>query len=151
MLGKLFSNKKNTKIYRNPVPTVDIIIELKGGIVLIERRNAPFGWAIPGGFVDYGECLEDAARREAEEETSLKVTLKEMLYTYSNPARDPRRHTVSTVFIATAKGNPTAADDAKNLGIFKLHALPKELAFDHAQILADYIKFRKTGKRPKPV
>lgn len=150
MLGKLFSGKKNDKTYRNPVPTVDIIIEIKGGIVLIERRNAPFGWAIPGGFVDYGECLEDAARREAEEETSLKVTLKAMLYTYSNPARDPRRHTVSTVFTATAKGNPAAADDAKNLKIFKLSELPKEMAFDHAQILADYIKFRKTGKLPKP-
>ena len=79
------------KQHRNPVPTVDIIIEIQGGIVLIERRNAPFGWAIPGGFVDYGECLEDAARREAEEETRLKVNLKAMLYTYSNPARDPRR------------------------------------------------------------
>lgn len=138
------------KQHRNPVPTVDIIIEIKGGIVLIERRNAPYGWAIPGGFVDYGECLEDAARREAEEETSLKVTLKDMLYTYSNPARDPRRHTVSTVFTATARGNPAAADDAKNLKVFKLSELPKEMAFDHAQILADYIKFKKTGKRPKP-
>lgn len=138
------------KQHRNPVPTVDIIIEIKGGIVLIERRNAPYGWAIPGGFVDYGECLEDAARREAEEETSLQVTLKDMLYTYSNPARDSRRHTVSTVFTATAKGNPAAADDAKNLKVFKLSELPKEMAFDHAQILADYIKFRKTGKRPKP-
>ena len=150
MLKALFSKKKSEKEYRNPVPTVDIIIEVKGGIILIERRNAPFGWAIPGGFVDYGESLEDAARREAEEETSLKVTLKEMLYTYSNPARDPRRHTVSTVFTATAKGNPTAADDAKNLAIFKLTALPKELAFDHAQILADYIKYKKTGRFPKP-
>lgn len=150
MLGKIFSSKKSDKTYRNPVPTVDIIIEIKGGIVLIERRNAPFGWAIPGGFVDYGECLEDAARREAEEETSLKVNLKTMLYAYSNPSRDPRRHTVSTVFTATAKGNPQAADDAKNLKIFKLNALPKEMAFDHAQILADYIKYKKTGKLPKP-
>lgn len=150
MLKALFPKKKSEKEYRNPVPTVDTIIEVKGGIILIERRNAPYGWAIPGGFVDYGESLEDAARREAEEETSLKVTLKEMLYTYSNPARDPRRHTVSTVFTATAKGNPTAADDAKNLAVFKLTALPKELAFDHAQILADYIKYKKTGRFPKP-
>lgn len=141
---------KKQKNYRNPVPTVDIIIEMKGGIVLIERRNAPFGWAIPGGFVDYGECLEDAARREAMEETSLKVELKSLLSAYSNPARDPRRHTISTVFVATAKGVPKAADDAKSLGIFKLNKLPKEMAFDHAAILADYLRFKKTGRIPRP-
>jgi len=141
---------KTQKTYRNPVPTVDIIIEVKGGIVLIERKNPPHGWAIPGGFVDYGECLEDAARREALEETSLHVTLREMFHTYSNPARDPRRHTVSTVFTATARGNPTAADDASALKIFPLNKLPGQMAFDHAQILADYIRFKKTGKRPKP-
>ncbi len=141
---------KPKKQHKNPVPTVDIIIEVKGGIVLIERKNPPYGWAIPGGFVDYGESLEDAARREAEEETSLKVKLKELLYVYSNPARDPRRHTVSAVFTATATGTPTAADDAKNLKIFKPGAFPREMAFDHAQILADYLKFKKTGKIPKP-
>lgn len=145
---------KKQKTYRNPVPTVDIIIEMNrsggGGIVLIERRNAPFGWAIPGGFVDYGECLEDAARREAMEETSLKVELKHMLYAYSNPARDPRRHTISTVFIATAKGVPKAADDAKNLQVFKWNKLPKEMSFDHAAILADYARFKKTGRTPRP-
>ncbi len=103
--------------YRNPVPTVDIIIETPKGIVLIERRNPPHGWAIPGGFVDYGETLEDAARREAKEETSLDVELKNLLYVYSNPSRDPRQHTVSTVFIAKAKGTPKAADDAKNLRV----------------------------------
>lgn len=146
----MFSFFKKEKTYRNPVPTVDIIIETKGGIVLIERRNAPFGWAIPGGFVDYGECLEDAARREAMEETSLKVDLKSLLSAYSNPARDPRRHTISTVFVATAKGTPKAADDAKNLQIFKLNKLPKEMAFDHAAILADYIRFKKSGRTPKP-
>lgn len=138
------------KQHRNPVPTVDIIIEVKGGIVLIERRNAPYGWAIPGGFVDYGESLEDAARREAEEETSLKVSLKSLLYTYSNPTRDPRRHTVSTVFTATATGTPQAADDAKNLKIFKPKDLPKKMAFDHAEILTDYLKFKKNGKLPVP-
>lgn len=143
----LFTKKKK---YRNPVPTVDIIIETGRGIVLIERRNAPYGWAIPGGFVDYGETLEDAARREAKEETSLDVTLKKFLYSYSNPARDPRQHTISAVFIATAKGTPQAADDAKNLRIFKPSELPKEMAFDHAQILTDYLKFRKTGRLPKP-
>jgi 8-oxo-dGTP diphosphatase len=138
------------KAHKNPVPTVDIIIEVKGGIVLIERKNPPHGWAIPGGFVDYGESLEDAARREAKEETSLRVKLEQMLYVYSKPSRDPRQHTVSTVFIASAKGNPTAADDAKNLKIFKLTELPKILAFDHAQIIKDYVKFKKTGKMPKP-
>jgi ADP-ribose pyrophosphatase YjhB (NUDIX family) len=146
----MFSLFRKNKQYRNPVPTVDIIIEMKGGIVLIERRNAPFGWAIPGGFVDYGETLEDAARREAEEETSLNVDLKHLLYSYSNPARDPRRHTISTVFVATAKGIPQAADDAKNLGIFKLNKLPGEMAFDHAAILADYSRFKKSGRIPKP-
>lgn len=147
----MFSFLRKKKEYRNPVPTVDIIIETKGGIVLIERRNAPFGWAIPGGFVDYGECLEDAARREAMEETSLKVELKHLLSAYSNPARDPRRHTISTVYVATAKGVPKAADDAKNLRIFKLNQLPKEMAFDHAEILADYVRFKKTGRIPRPL
>lgn len=150
----MFSFLKKEKTYRNPVPTVDIIIEMNrsggGGIVLIERRNAPFGWAIPGGFVDYGECLEDAARREAEEETSLRVNLKHLLYAYSNPARDPRRHTISTVFVATATGTPQAADDARNLKIFKLNHLPAQMAFDHAHILADYMRFKKSGKIPKP-
>ncbi|MBL8035064.1 MAG: NUDIX hydrolase [Leptospiraceae bacterium] len=141
---------KKEKTYRNPVPTVDIIIELKNGIVLIERKNPPHGWAIPGGFVDYGESLEDAARREAQEETGLSVRLKSLLYTYSNPARDPRRHTISTVFVADARGVPVAADDAKNLAVFDLKKLPHELAFDHRQILSDYLKFRKSGSLPKP-
>jgi 8-oxo-dGTP diphosphatase len=150
MLWGMFSKEKPKKNYRNPVPTVDIIIAVKGGIVLIERKNPPHGWAIPGGFVDYGESLEDAARREALEETSLHVTLQEMLYAYSNPARDPRRHTVSTVFTATARGNPTAADDAHALRIFPIHKLPAAMAFDHAQILADYVRFKKSGRRPRP-
>lgn len=138
------------KTPRNPLVTVDIIIELPAGIVLIERRNPPHGWAIPGGFVDYGESLEDAARREAEEETGLKVKLKTLLYAYSRPDRDPRQHTVSVVFIAQARGKPVAADDAKNLGVFSLSRLPQPLAFDHAQILADYHRFRRTGKLPRP-
>jgi 8-oxo-dGTP diphosphatase len=150
MLASLRRALTGEKNYRNPVPTVDIIIELKGGIVLIERKNAPFGWAIPGGFVDYGESLEDAARREALEETSLSVKLKQLLYTYSNPNRDPRRHTISTVFIATSEGKPIAADDARDLMVTPINKLPNNLAFDHAQILADYAKFRKSGKSPKP-
>lgn len=147
----LFKTKSATPKYRNPVPTVDIIIETPKGIVLIERRNAPHGWAIPGGFVDYGETLEHAARREAKEETSLDVELKTLLYVYSAPSRDPRQHTISAVYIASAKGTPRAADDAKNLRVFKPAELPAELAFDHRKILDDYIKFRKTGRLPKPV
>ena len=130
------------KEYRNPVPTVDIIIEIEDGgekkIVLIERKNPPAGWAIPGGFVDYGESLEDAARREANEETGLDVTLVRQFHTYSDPARDPRRHTMSTVFIATAEGKPEGADDALRAELFSQNNLPSPLAFDHAQILDDY-------------
>jgi len=126
------------KEYRNPLPTVDIIIEVPGGIILIERRNTPHGWALPGGFVDYGESLEAAAMREAQEETSLTVTNLHLLGCYSDPARDPRQHTISTVFVATGSGTPIAADDAANLAIFPLDQLPSQLCFDHAKILADY-------------
>jgi ADP-ribose pyrophosphatase YjhB (NUDIX family) len=134
-----------------PLVTVDIIIELADShIVLIERKNPPHGWALPGGFVDYGESLESAAAREAKEETSLDVTLTEQFYTYSDPARDPRHHTVSTVFIATAEGVPQGADDAKAAREFGEQGLPAPLVFDHAQILRDYFNFKKTGRRPKP-
>jgi len=127
---------------RNPALTVDIIIEVHGSIVLIERRNPPPGWALPGGFVDYGESLEDAARREAKEETGLDVTLTEQFHAYSDPGRDPRQHTASVVFLATADGTPAAGDDAKNLGLFALDALPPVLAFDHGRILNDYFRYR---------
>lgn len=137
--------------FQNPLLTVDIIIELAGAqIVLIERKNPPHGWALPGGFVDYGESLETAAVREAEEETCLRVEFKEQFYTYSNPVRDPRHHTVSTVFIAAAEGIPQAADDAKTARVCGEHDLPAPLVFDHAQILRDYFDFKKTGRRPKP-
>lgn len=116
---------------------MDIIIEVAGGIILIERKNKPFGWALPGGFVDYGESLEQAAVREALEETGLNVRLIRQLKTYSDPDRDPRHHTISTVFIATAAGFPIAGDDAARTGVFARHNLPL-LVFDHAQILADY-------------
>ena len=129
-----------TQAYRNPLPTVDIIIEVKGGIVLIERKNPPYGWAIPGGFVDYGESVEDCAVREAREETGLNVHLKDLLYVYSRPDRDPRHHTLTTVFIATADGLPVAADDARAAGVFSAGTLPVPLAFDHADILADYFQ-----------
>jgi 8-oxo-dGTP diphosphatase len=132
--------------YKNPAPTVDIIIEIEDGtlpsghprIVLIKRRNPPFGWAIPGGFVDYGETLETAAAREAMEETGLAVTLVRQFHAYSDPARDPRKHTISTVFIARARGVPIAADDAAEARVFPADALPEPMAFDHADILRDY-------------
>jgi 8-oxo-dGTP diphosphatase len=130
---------------RNPYPTVDIIIELEGregSIVLVERKNPPHGWALPGGFVDWGESLEDAAIREALEETSLEVTLKRQFHAYSDPDRDPRFHTVTTVFTATSKGEPRAADDAKNLGVFTEDTLPSPIVFDHALILQDYFSKR---------
>ena len=130
--------------YRNPVPTVDIIIEMEGGgFVLIERENEPNGWALPGGFVDYGESLEAAAVREAKEETSLDVDLIEQFHTYSNPARDPRQHTISTVFVARAGGVPRAASDARDIGVFTGQSLPEPLAFDHAGILKDYFSTRR--------
>ena len=136
--------------FRNPLLTVDIIIEIGGKIVLIERKNPPHGWALPGGFVDYGESIESAAVREAAEETSLAVNLTEQFYTYSDPHRDPRHHTVSTVFIATAQGEPRGADDAKTAQLFGEVDLPSAIVFDHSQILRDYFTFKKTGRRPRP-
>jgi 8-oxo-dGTP diphosphatase len=134
---------------KNPLPTVDIIIEIAGRIVLIERKNEPHGWAIPGGFVDYGETLEHAAAREAKEETSLDVTLVEQFHSYSDPRRDPRQHTISTVFIATAEGTPRGDDDARDARLFSQSDLPAPIVFDHAQILRDYFHYKKTGERPK--
>lgn len=126
-----------------PFTTVDTIIEVDGGIVLIKRKNPPFGWAIPGGFVDYGETLENAAIREAKEETSLDITLIRQFHTYSEPSRDPRHHTISTVYIARAKGVPVASDDAKEAKIFKdMDSLPEEIAFDHRKILEDFFRDR---------
>ena len=127
-------------VYRNPFPTVDIIIEIDGGIVLIERKNPPYGWALPGGFVDYGESLEDAAVREAREETSLEIRDLKLVGCYSDPSRDARFHTISTVYSATGSGIPAAADDAVNLRICALDNLPENLCFDHARILSDYLQ-----------
>ncbi len=133
--------------FKNPLPTVDIIIETNGGIVLIERKNPPHGWAIPGGFLDWGEPVEACAVREAAEETGLAVRLEELFYVYSHPDRDPRHHTVTTVFIASADGRPVAADDAENAGIFTCHTLPAPLVFDHGQILDDYFRYRQGEAR----
>jgi len=131
------------EVYQNPIPTVDIIIEIESkGIVLIKRKNPPYGWAIPGGFVDYGESLEEAAVREAREETNLDVKLMGQFHTYSDPNRDPRHHSISTAYIAKAKGIPKAKDDALEIGIFNESNLPDEIAFDHRSILKDYFKSR---------
>lgn len=125
---------------QSPFATVDTIIDINGEIVLIKRTNPPYGWAIPGGFVDYGESLEDAAQREALEETSLKVDNLKQFHTYSYSKRDPRFHTISTVFTATATGTPKADSDAADVKLFKENDLPQQMAFDHRQILADYFK-----------
>lgn len=136
--------------YRNPKPTVDCIIELPGDrIVLIRRKNPPHGWALPGGFVDEGESLASAARREAKEETGLEVELEEQFFTYSEPTRDPRRHTLSTVYLARATGEPVGGDDAAEARAIRIDALPTELCFDHGTILADYLRYRREGVRRK--
>jgi ADP-ribose pyrophosphatase YjhB (NUDIX family) len=124
--------------HRNPIPTVDIIIEIEGQIILIKRKNPPHGWAIPGGYVDYGESAEAAAWREAKEETGLDIVNLRQFHTYSKPDRDPRHHTISVVFVAQARGEPNARDDAADIGMFREDTLPEKLAFDHHQILHDY-------------
>ena len=133
-----------------PLLAADAIIELTDlpgrPIVLIERANPPFGWAIPGGFVDVGEIIEQAAVREAHEEVSLEVQLIALLGIYSDPARDTRGHTITAVYVAEARGIPVAADDAKNYAVFNMDELPESLAFDHAQVLSDYKTFRETGQ-----
>jgi 8-oxo-dGTP diphosphatase len=136
--------------FRNPIPTVDCIIELPGDrIVLIRRKNPPHGWALPGGFVDEGERLDLAARREAKEETGLEVEVTEQFFTYSDPKRDPRKHTLSTVFIARATGEPVGSDDAAEARAFPIDQLPGELCFDHGEMVADYLRYRRTGERRK--
>ena len=131
------------KEYKNPIPTVDIIIEMEGGIVLIKRKNPPYGWALPGGFVEYGESLEDAAIREAKEETGLDVVELRQFHTYSDPDRDPRHHTISTVFTGKGRGFLKGSDDAVEAKIFTEDNLPDEIAFDHRKILDDYFKYIK--------
>ncbi|MBE9030024.1 NUDIX hydrolase [filamentous cyanobacterium LEGE 11480] len=138
--------------YRNPAPTVDIIVEMLDRpdrpIILIERMFEPLGWAIPGGFIDYGESAETAGKREAMEEIGLEIELVELLGVYSAPDRDPRQHTLSTVYIATATGTPKAGDDAKQAHVLNLWEIPKNLCFDHGKIVADYLKYRYYQQRP---
>ena len=135
--------------FRNPLPTVDVFIELPDGrIVLVRRKNPPHGWALPGGFVDEGERLDRAALREALEETGLQVELLEQFFTYSDPRRDPRRHTISTVFLARASGEPRGGDDAAEARAFDPAELPP-LVFDHAEIVADVLRYRREGVRRK--
>ena len=133
---------------RNPYPTADVVIEVGDRIVLVRRRNPPEGWAIPGGFVEAGEAVETAAVREALEETGLAVTLDLLLGVYSDPSRDPRCYTVSTVYVGRAEGDPAGGDDAAEARLFGEQDLPSPIAFDHAKILSDYFFWKKTGRRP---
>ncbi len=133
-----------------PPIAADVIAEIGDKIVLIERKNFPHGWAIPGGFVDFGETVEQAAIREAKEETSLDVELRALLGVYSRPDRDPRGQTITIVYVGRARGEPKADDDAKAVGVFDPHNPPSPLAFDHAEVLADYVRFIEAGEFPTP-
>ena len=136
---------------RNPIPTVDVIIQIQSGIVLVRRKYPPLGWALPGGFMDVGETCEQAAVREAKEETNLDVQLEQLLGVYSNPTRDPRKHTLTVVYTAAADGEPGGMDDAEEAKVFALDNLPSPIVFDHATIIKDYRSFLRTGQIPAPV
>jgi len=133
---------------KTPLLTVDVIIRFRGGIVLIERKNPPPGWALPGGFVDVGESVEEAAVREAREETNLDVRLIEQFHVYSDPRRDPRFHTASVVFIGEGTGTLEGRDDARRAAVFTLTDLPEVMAFDHGRIVKDYYRYQETGSGP---
>jgi len=139
---------------QTPLLAADVIIELCDcpgrPIVLVERKYPPAGWAIPGGFVEIGETVEQAAMREMAEETGLTVQLKVLLGVYSDPRRDPRGHTVTVVYVGEAAGDPQAADDARTVAVVDPGRPPRPLAFDHAGVLADYRRFRESG-RPAPL
>ena len=133
---------------KTPLLTVDIIIRYQEGIVLVERKNPPYGWALPGGFVEVGESLEDAATREAKEETSLDIKLIEQFHAYSDPRRDPRFHTATVVFLADGDGIVSGKDDAKRADVFSEETLPSDMVFDHKEIVSDYFNYIKGGNRP---
>ena len=137
--------------HRNPLPTTDAVIaDPRGRVVLVMRKNEPRGWALPGGFVDWGEEIGAACRREAKEETGLEVELVAQLFTYSDPRRDPRKHTISTVYACkvAAGAEPKGGDDAEEARWFAEAEVPwKELCFDHAGILRDYFRWARTGER----
>jgi 8-oxo-dGTP diphosphatase len=139
-IGDPASSHEPPELPRNPVPTVDIIIGFQDGIVLIERANPPHGWALPGGFIDYGESAEEAAVREAFEETGLHVEGLRQFHVYSSPDRDPRMHTLTVVFTAVGRGVLRADDDAKSVAVYRLDDLPDEMAFDHKRIIVDYVR-----------
>jgi 8-oxo-dGTP diphosphatase len=139
-----------TRDIKTPLLTVDIIIRYQGGLVLIERKNPPPGWALPGGFVDVGESLEEAAIREAKEETSLDVRLIEQFHAYSKPGRDPRFHTATMAFIADGEGILKGRDDAREARVFLPDHLPEQIAFDHRAIILDYLHYVATGEKPRP-
>jgi ADP-ribose pyrophosphatase YjhB (NUDIX family) len=136
--------------YRNPIPTTDIIIMVGERVVLIKRKNPPLGWALPGGFIDYGESAEQAAVREAREETSLEMHDLRLFGVYSAPDRDPRHHTLTVVFTAQADGTPVAGDDAQEVGLFSADDMPSPMAFDHGKILADFFRVGVGGSVCKP-
>lgn len=139
-----YINHMQHKLGKGPYVTVDLIIEFKNGIILIKRSNPPFGWALPGGFVDYGESLEHAARREAKEETALDLVNLRQFHTYSDPKRDPRFQTISTVFTAQGKGKPQSGDDAQDLIVADFKDLMKrQYPFDHKKIIKEYLEYRK--------
>jgi 8-oxo-dGTP diphosphatase len=140
--------KKNP---RNPFPTVDVVVERGDGrILLVRRSNPPIGWALPGGFIDYGESAEAAARREVEEECGVGVLLTDLLGVYSRPDRDPRHHTLTVVYVGRSRDPVRPGDDASDVQEFSLDSLPEDLAFDHAQIVRDYVHLKETGTRPRP-
>jgi ADP-ribose pyrophosphatase YjhB (NUDIX family) len=137
------------KTWQRPGVSVDMLIEFEGRLVLVYRRNEPVNWALPGGYVGYGERLEDAARREAEEETGLTLLDLEQFHSYSDPDRDPRQHSITTVFLARGQGTLRAGDDAAKAELFDPAAgVPHPLAFDHSRIVRDYVEYLRTGKRP---
>lgn len=140
---------KAIRTYRNPFPTVDVILRYKGGIVLIERGNPPYGWAIPGGFMEYGETAEDGAAREIQEETGLTLKNLKLFTVRSAPDRDPRFHTVTVVFTADGVGELAAGDDAKSAEVFQLDELPQVIAFDHRDVLLEYQAAAKKSVKAK--